>query len=52
MQNKIQTISNLFEGREIRSIWDIEKRLGESVVTSDNKLDYSYIDDKLLEDLK
>ena len=31
---------------------DIEKKLGESVVTSENKLDYSYIDDKLLEDLK
>ena len=25
MNNKIQTISNLFEGNEIRSIWDSEK---------------------------
>ena len=25
MQNKIQTISNLFEGKEIRIIWDSEK---------------------------
>ena len=24
-QNKLQTISNLFEGKEIRSIWDSEK---------------------------
>ena len=24
-QNKLETISNLFEGREIRSIWDSEK---------------------------
>ncbi len=26
MNNKIETISNLFEGKEIRSIWDAEKR--------------------------
>ena len=25
MQNKLETISNLFEGSEIRSVWDIEK---------------------------
>lgn len=25
MNNKIKTISNLFEGKEIRSIWDVEK---------------------------
>lgn len=25
MNNKIETISNLFEGKEIRSIWDREK---------------------------
>ena len=25
MNNKIETISNLFEGKEIRSIWDAEK---------------------------
>ena len=25
MKNKIETISNLFEGKEIRSIWDAEK---------------------------
>ena len=25
MNNKIETISNLFEGKEIRSIWDTEK---------------------------
>ena len=25
MNNKLQTISNLFEGNEIRSIWDSEK---------------------------
>lgn len=25
MNNKIETISNLFEGNEIRSIWDSEK---------------------------
>ncbi len=25
MQNKLETISNLFEGKEIRSIWDSEK---------------------------
>ncbi len=24
-QNKLETISNLFEGKEIRSIWDSEK---------------------------
>ena len=24
-QNKLQTISNLFEGKEIRSVWDSEK---------------------------
>ena len=24
-QSKLETISNLFEGREIRSIWDSEK---------------------------
>ena len=23
--NKLETISNLFEGKEIRSIWDVEK---------------------------
>ena len=27
MNNKIETISNLFEGKEIRSIWDVEKRM-------------------------
>ena len=25
MKNKLETISNLFEGKEIRSIWDSEK---------------------------
>ena len=25
MNNKLETISNLFEGKEIRSIWDVEK---------------------------
>ena len=25
MNNKLETISNLFEGKEIRSIWDSEK---------------------------
>ena len=25
MGNKLETISNLFEGKEIRSIWDAEK---------------------------
>ena len=25
MNNKLETISNLFEGNEIRSIWDSEK---------------------------
>jgi len=25
MNNKLETISNLFEGKEIRSIWDAEK---------------------------
>lgn len=25
MDNKLETISNLFEGREIKSIWDAEK---------------------------
>ena len=25
MDNKLETISNLFEGNEIRSIWDSEK---------------------------
>ena len=25
MNNKLETISNLFEGKEIRSIWDMEK---------------------------
>ena len=25
MNSKIETISNLFEGKEIRSIWDTEK---------------------------
>ena len=25
MQNKLETISNLFEGKEIRSIWDKDK---------------------------
>ena len=25
MDNKLETISNLFEGKEIRSIWDSEK---------------------------
>ncbi len=25
MSNKLETISNLFEGSEIRSIWDAEK---------------------------
>ena len=25
MDNKLETISNLFEGKEIRSIWDVEK---------------------------
>ena len=25
MNNKIKTISNLFEGKEIRSVWDSEK---------------------------
>ena len=29
---------------------DIEKKLGESVVTEDNRLNYEYIDEKLLED--
>ena len=23
--NKLETISNLFEGKEIRSVWDVEK---------------------------
>ena len=25
MNNKLETISNLFEGKEIRSVWDSEK---------------------------
>ena len=25
MDNKLQTISNLFEGKEIRSVWNSEK---------------------------
>lgn len=25
MNNKLETISNLFEGSEIRSVWDAEK---------------------------
>lgn len=25
-ENKLETISNLFEGKEIRSIWDAEKQ--------------------------
>ena len=25
MDSKLETISNLFEGKEIRSIWDAEK---------------------------
>ena len=29
MDNKIQTISNLFEDKEIRSIWDNEKEVSE-----------------------
>ena len=24
-ENKLETISNLFEGKEIRSVWDTEK---------------------------
>ena len=26
MDNKLETISNLFEGKEIRSVWDAEKK--------------------------
>ncbi len=26
MVNKLETISNLFEGKEIRSVWDVEKK--------------------------
>ena len=25
-ENKIETIKNLFEGKEIRSVWDSEKK--------------------------
>ena len=25
MDNKLETISNLFEGKEIRSVWDAKK---------------------------
>ncbi len=25
-QNKLKTISNLFDGKEIRNVWDIEKK--------------------------
>ncbi len=26
MDNRLETLSNLFEGTEIRSVWDSEKR--------------------------
>ena len=51
MQNqKLKAITNLFEGNEIRSIWnnkkDIEEKLGKKVINSKNNLNYKYIEDK------
>ena len=49
MQNqKLKAITNLFEGNEIRSIWnnekDIEEKLGKKVINSKNNLNYKYIE--------
>lgn len=50
MDNKLETISNLFEGKEIRSIWDAEKEeyyfsvvdVIKSLTDSNNPNDYWY----------
>lgn len=50
MDNKLETISNLFEGKEIRSIWDTEKEeyffsvvdVIKSLTDSNNPNDYWY----------
>ena len=50
MDNKLETISNLFEGKEIRSIWDAEKQeyyfsvvdVIKSLTDSNNPNDYWY----------
>lgn len=50
MNNKLETISNLFEGKEIRSIWDAEKEeyyfsvvdVIKSLTDSNNPNDYWY----------
>ena len=44
MNNKIETISNLFEGKEIRSVWDTEKKDYIMVSPKDGK---SYVTDVL-----
>ena len=85
---KLETISNLFEGKEIRSIWDaekeeyffsvvdvigaltdskiakeggevaktaredLEKKLGETVISKKNVLNYKYMEQKVLEEMK
>ena len=50
MVNKLETISNLFEGKEIRSVWDAEKEeyyfsvvdVIKSLTDSNNPNDYWY----------
>ena len=44
--NKIDTISNLFEDKEIRSIWDSEKETKKSAISKSNSLNYKYIDEQ------
>ena len=52
-QNKLETISNLFEGKEIRSIWDGEKEdYYFSVIDVINALTESKIPKRYWTDLK
>jgi len=51
MDNKLETISNLFECKEIRSVWDVEKEeyyfsvvdVIKSLTDSNNPNDYYYL---------
>lgn len=45
IDNKLETISNLFEDKEIRSIWDSEKETKKSAISKSNSLNYKYIDE-------
>jgi hypothetical protein len=48
--DKLKSITNLFEESEIRSVWDSEKETKKSAISSDNKLNYKYTDDKMIEE--